>query len=102
MYELVNVKPVWDQGLTGAGVQIVMNDAGVDPDLNDLAVSEKKLTFLAEISLSNKMNESCELKLNTTSDIKTTKVAQAHTNEQPGTPRALIVPYVHALAYRQG
>ena len=39
VYELVNVQPVWAQGLTGAGVQIVVNDGGVNPEIKDIEVS---------------------------------------------------------------
>jgi hypothetical protein len=36
-YDLINVEPVWREGLTGAGVHIRINDDGVDPNHPEFA-----------------------------------------------------------------
>ena len=30
IYNLINVVPVWEQGYTGSGVQVAINDDGID------------------------------------------------------------------------
>ena len=35
VFDLINVRPVWQEGFTGRGVQIVVNDDGVDLTLPD-------------------------------------------------------------------
>ena len=37
VYELINVKAAWEEGWTGAGVQIVINDDGIDTTHPDLS-----------------------------------------------------------------
>jgi len=32
MFDLIHVRPVWEQGYTGAGIHVRINDDGVDPD----------------------------------------------------------------------